>query len=248
MIGEQLQSRIHLWTAEAEALLAEPNNGIPTITEIQLRRRRVQKNRKLSIQMEEERKRASRVSQETENLRNAGSLIELSNDQLMKMGNDRLERRSKLVDVSTVGFWKATKAPSVKEWIYLCIKSMPCLGELVVVPRTKKQAEAIISLYLRRAKYITNHIHVFVYGKGDDKPKKSKQMVTKEDLLDWFGIFRDTEEAWSQVETTLPAAVSLLETLTTISNHYTKTTGTRDHQYDTDDEGIPSDDEDVEEV
>ena len=143
----------------------------------------------------------------------------------------------------------------MKEWIYLCIKSMPCLGELVVVPisqrpiRTKRQVEAIISLYLRHAKY-TNHIHEFVYRKGDDKPKKSKQMVTKEDLLDWFGIFRDTEEAWSwsQVETTPPAAVSLLETLTTISNHYTKTTGTRDHQYDTDDEDIPSDDEDVEEV
>jgi hypothetical protein len=207
--------------------------------------------------MEEERKRASRVSREkltAENLRIAGSSTELSNDQLMKMGNDRLERRSKLVEMSTVRFWKTTKAPSVKEWMYLCIKSMPCLGKLVVVPisqrpiRTKRQAEAIISLYLRRAKYITNHIHEFVYGKGDDKPKKSKQMVTKEDLLDWFGFFRDTEEAWSQVETTPPAAVSLLETFTTISNHYTNTTDTRDHQYDTDDEDIPSDDEDVEEV
>ena len=98
----------------------------------------------------------------------------------MKKSNDRLERRSKLVEMSTVRFWKATKAPSVKEWMYLCIKSMPCLGKLVVVPisqrpiRTKRQAEAIITLYLRRAKYITHHIHEFVYGKGDDKPKKSK--------------------------------------------------------------------------
>ncbi len=49
-----------MWAAEAEALLAEPNNGIPTITEIKLRGRRVQDTRKLSIQMEEERKRASR--------------------------------------------------------------------------------------------------------------------------------------------------------------------------------------------
>ena len=47
-----------MWAVEAEALLAEPNNGIPTITEIKLRGRRVQDKRKLSIiQMEEERKR-----------------------------------------------------------------------------------------------------------------------------------------------------------------------------------------------
>lgn len=65
--------------------------------------------------MEEEQTRTDHVPRKkvmAEELCVAGSTLELTNNQLMKMGDERLEWRAKLVEMSTMRFWMAVNVSS----------------------------------------------------------------------------------------------------------------------------------------
>eukprot|EP00956_Cyclotella_meneghiniana_P026852 scaffold59070_cov82-Cyclotella_meneghiniana.AAC.2 len=107
MIGEQLDEKLTSWMAEAKALLSEPGNGVPSITTIRDEGRRVQDKNNLSKQMEAEKKKVSRMRRTkltANDLLNTAKSLELTNDNMLKMGKERLEARARMTELATVSF------------------------------------------------------------------------------------------------------------------------------------------------
>ena len=155
MHGDQLATKLLQWLPLAEQVLTVPGL-IPSIQTIQRLGRRVQDKAKLEKQMEKEREKASRVTREkltAEVLAVRGRSIELSNDVQLKLGLELVDVRAKLVELSTVRFWKSVQTSSVKELMGLAIQAMPRLGLVVQVEESecptcyKKKVLEIISLH-----------------------------------------------------------------------------------------------------
>ena len=229
---------------EARALLAEPNHCIPTITEIKKSGRRVQDKNLLSTQMDEEARAAQRLRREkvtAEQLLDSAHNLELGNDQLLKMGNERLVDHEKLVQMSTQTFWNdvsksvCNKSDSSKvkanKWMTVALNSMTEFRRVVFLkkrgdggkfedirPQTKKEAKKLLDLYLHRVKRTSELIIQYLYGKDT---KQYDRLICAADLLHRLHFFvLDGESAWDHVDNIPPASLQVLQTFTSVDTHY----------------------------
>eukprot|EP00581_Thalassiosira_minuscula_P006125 CAMPEP_0183740210 /NCGR_PEP_ID=MMETSP0737-20130205/59007_1 /TAXON_ID=385413 /ORGANISM="Thalassiosira miniscula, Strain CCMP1093" /LENGTH=162 /DNA_ID=CAMNT_0025975211 /DNA_START=1146 /DNA_END=1630 /DNA_ORIENTATION=+ len=109
MISAQLIEGVKEWESIARALLSEPNHGIPTIWEVNKSGRRKQDKENFEAQLEAE-------SVRTANLRRAVITVqmieteakgaELSNDQVLRLGEERLALWVKLTEMSIKKYWE----------------------------------------------------------------------------------------------------------------------------------------------
>ena len=123
-----------------------------------------------------------------------GRSIELSKDVQLKLGLELVDVRTKLVELSTVRFWKSVQTSSVKELMGLAIQAMPRLGLVVKVEeserpiRYKKKVCEIISIYIKTSKEISELVFSFLKGEVNTRiPKpKGRRLYSKEDALFFF--------------------------------------------------------------
>lgn len=242
MIGHQLDEKLTSWLVEAKALLAEPDNGIPSITDIMVKGRRVQDKNNLKKQMDAEKKKASRLRRTkltANDLRNEAQSLELTNDNMLKMGKERLEARARMTQLATVKFWKSIPDKTPQQLLDLARKSMPFFDSIVnnpwknppkkppkkKLPKTmsKSNAEKLISQYISITKSASSHIIALLYGEGETQVKKSERLVSKEDIMFHFGLYKLEDDAWDHVEATPEASRKALESFCSINSHYTIT-------------------------
>jgi hypothetical protein len=200
---------------------------------------------------------------------------QLSNDDMMKLSEDRVSARSNVIHLSTNKFWQTMTLESGHQLILLAKSAMPRFHKMMYVkkkymPRTKTylkweeigKGDAMdwIKLYNKKCKNVSTLIYQYLYGVGKSIAPKNERLVSKEDLLLTYepvdgvriGAFYNVhaEEAWQQKDMTPPAVIKALSTFCNIDPHYSKTTNTTvnsEQQEMSDDESdSDSDSEDTE--
>jgi hypothetical protein len=232
MMGPQIEEQLAKWLPKAKALLAEPDHGIPLISEINRLGRRVQDKEVMKKQMDAEHAKAARVKRNkvtAEELRDAAMNATLTNDAVIAIAQDELDARLKMVKLTTNQHWKDIPTRKVyggAPLMFLARKSMPKLNEMVhmrqrrdkrgqLIPwckTTKSDALEWISSYNKKAKETASLIHEFLYGKGKDMTKKNERVSEKVDYLLAFGMYRpEIQEAFDHIETTPPATLRAVD-------------------------------------
>jgi hypothetical protein len=93
------------------------------------------------------------------------------------------------------------------------------------VPKTmsKTNAEKLIGQYISTTKSATSHIIIMLYGEGETQVRKSERLVSKEDIMFHYGLFKLEDDAWDHVEATPEVSKKALESFCNIISHYTVT-------------------------
>ena len=95
-------------------LLAEPDHGIPCVTEIKVAGRRVHDNENLKLQLTAEGRKSvnlTRAKLTVEQVKDLARSTELSNDRVMRLGEERLKVCMKLTETSVLKYWKELTIP-----------------------------------------------------------------------------------------------------------------------------------------
>ena len=238
-VSNQLLIRAAEFDQKTRLLLAESNHGIPSLTEIKLNGRRVQDKANLASQIAAEKASAANLTCEkltTEIIQAKASATTLSNDRLMRLGEERLSRRIKISEMSTQKFWLDLKIPDGNLWYrYVMGKAWVCYPLLTKIiyrkknakpVRTKTEAKNIIGEYLQKSKNVSKLICEFAYGKkGTDKavPKRERHCEPG-DILDYFGFFNIVEGVFGEAEEICEAAaLTVLSHFELVDPHYTYT-------------------------
>jgi hypothetical protein len=114
MMGFQLVDAVEDFGRKVRELLAKPGHGIPSVTLINKLDRRNQDKKNLAAQMEAKKKKALGNSQEqltVEMVRLDATSTDLSNNQVMRLGKERLAWRIRITEMSTQKFWKELVIP-----------------------------------------------------------------------------------------------------------------------------------------
>ena len=119
-----------------EAVLAKPGHGIPTVTQVSKGGWRVQDKNNLQVHVDAERKKSEKLTREKltlDRVAELASLMELSNDAVMKLGGERLAKRIKLTEMSKMKYWKELLVPEgevgYKYILKKALESMPKFDE-----------------------------------------------------------------------------------------------------------------------
>ena len=221
-LSSQLLDRLGSWLGKAMALLERPDHGIPTVTAIIKSGRRVQDKKLLEKQVEAEKAKTANLTRDeltVDMINEAASRTELSNDKLMKMGEDRLQLRLKIVEIYVQKFWKeiATPAgvPAHRHIMNIAWKSFPYLhmmvfrnkgatrSQLVTTLRehtydtstiikpisTKTELFKNIGSYLSKVKATSKLINEFMYGENNS-PKRAPKRDRLIEISDLLAIFK----------------------------------------------------------
>ena len=121
----------------------------------------------------------------------------------MRLGDERLQLRINIAEISTVKFWTELKLPDGAVWQRYCLSRAgvcyPRIGRIVYRKRdagrvrTKTEAKGIISEYLKKAKFTAKLIYQFAHGKNgtESAVPKRDSMFEEGDILAIFLIFQD---------------------------------------------------------
>jgi hypothetical protein len=127
----------------------------------------------------------------------------LSNDDALRLTDDRLTARKNVCHLSTNKFWQTMQMSSGYELFNLAMTAMPKFHEMIRVKLKysrklrrvmqlteigKGDACEFIGQYNKKAKETASLIHQYLYGVGKDSTKKSDRLVSKEDLLLEFTV------------------------------------------------------------
>ena len=113
-LGTQLVEQSKKFGISAKAFLAQPGHGIPTATDISIAGRRVQDSANLKAHVDAEKKMAAkltRVKLTADSVKAKALSVPLSNDAVMKLGDERLTMRIKLAERSVLKYWKDFPIP-----------------------------------------------------------------------------------------------------------------------------------------
>ncbi len=115
MMGVQLVDAMEEFDRNMTELLAKPENGVPSVSLVNLLCRRHQDKRNLADQMEAENKKAAGNSREqltVKMVRFDAAITDSSNDQVMRLlGKEHLAWRIRITEMSTQKFWKELSIP-----------------------------------------------------------------------------------------------------------------------------------------
>ena len=121
----------------AKALLAVPEHGIPTVTEIYIAGRFVQDKENVKAHIAAENKKAANLTCEKltpKKVKELAGAIQLSNDAVMRLGEERLSTRTKLAERFVFKYWKGLSIPegevAYKYILERALKSFPRFDEL----------------------------------------------------------------------------------------------------------------------
>ena len=132
-----------------------------------------------------------------------GKRSKLSNDDALRLTDDRLTARKNVCHLSTNKFWQTMQMSSGYELFNLAMTAMPKFHEMIRVKLKysrklrrvmqlteigKGDACEFIGQYNKKAKETASLIHQYLYGVGKDSTKKSDRLVSKEDLLLEFTV------------------------------------------------------------
>ncbi len=240
MISTQLTDYLPQWLKQAKELLQQRNHGIPTVTQIEDMGRRKQDKEKISNQVDAHNEKAASLRRQKltiADIKQEADKTVPSNDKILRMGVDRLQRRERINEVSVQKFWKELKvdgkAPAAKDLWMSAIKTFPHLlpfhrhGTAPTIIKSRGAAFTVIGKYLALSKNVTKSICDFCYGTDKTSrnfvPKRDRNFI-KSDLLEWLNfvqivdISEDTPDA--VVES---AAATCLSSFLTVEEHYTYT-------------------------
>jgi len=143
MISKQLLIRAEKFDQDARLLLANPGHGIPSLSDILYNGRRIQDATNLKEQVNSEKAGAANLSRDVltfEMIRTEACGTQLSNDRVMKLGEERLQLRLKIAEISTKRVWiNVLKIPSGKVWYkYVMQKAFICYPFIPMMVFRKK--------------------------------------------------------------------------------------------------------------
>ena len=223
--------------------MSHPNNGIPSLTEICNDGRRVQDRKQLEFQMNAEKaKRANltRTPLTLDMVRAEASETQLSNDRVMRLGEEKLELRVKIAEITVNTFWtrglvipQGLSNQKTAQFIMRAAwKSFPKMHQMIyrakdaTPDRTKKKVSDSIAHYLRTCKYVAQSIILFAYGKSGNEnatPRRERYLETG-DILNILKLVRIVDETFDGNEDAVePAAMTALFSFRQIDPHYTYT-------------------------
>jgi hypothetical protein len=160
---------------------------------------------------------------------------DLSNDQVMRLGKERLAWRIRITEMSTQKFWKDLSIPKriQKPGQYIVWTACKCFPHLSRVVwrknngapiKTKNRAMKAIGKYLTGVKMIAMLITEYTYGvRGSDKavPKRNRLFIPT-DVLDMCRYVKVMDnDALDGAKICKPAAKTVLPSFHHIDVHYT---------------------------
>ncbi len=188
--------------------MSEPGHGIPSVTEINKNGWRQQdKAYLLKTQMVAESAKVASLTREkitVDMVTKLACTTSLSNDRVLQLGDDQLQLRIKIVEMSNQKFWMDMAIPHGTCPRYImktAWKAFPHFHQLVygkidVQPdRTKVKVMSNIDEYLRKSKCTSKSICEYLYSiNGSQKAvPKREPMFGPGDILDIFKFFRVIE-------------------------------------------------------
>ena len=239
-LSEQLLSRVSAFVHSAKLLLANAGHGIPSVREVHNKGRRVQDSIILAKQVEAEKDRAATLTRDVvtpEMILTEARATNLSNDRVMKLGEERLNVRMRITEISTKRFWLQLKAPEGHLWQrYVLRKAFNCFPYFLTMMvyrkkdagrvKTKTEGAQIIGDYLKKSKLVVKLLNEFCHGGSGSNnavPKRERSFEPG-DLLDVFGFFRIRDGNFGDEEEICePAAERVLAAFDTVDPHYSYT-------------------------
>jgi len=228
------------FATEAKLLLSQDSNGIPSVSDIHKLGRRDEDKKRLIEQIKVEKEKAKNLKREVltlEGVKLEAKREELSNDRVMRLGDDRLELRVKIAEISTKKFWdKDLKIPNGKKQHKFIMKtawkSFPYMHLVVYRQkdanpvRTKTEALNNIGLYLRRTKDMAKNIIEYAYGVPGNKntvPKRDREWDAGDILwlFNWFRVGNESYDSGDKFHD--KSALNALQTFEHVDPHFTYT-------------------------
>ena len=112
--SEQLLERLEPWVQRETSVLLRPGHGVPSVKEISLAGRRVQDEANIAAQIAAEQEKVASQTRKpiTIDMGKADARsTELSNNRVMRLGDERLRLRMRLAEMSVQKFWKELTIP-----------------------------------------------------------------------------------------------------------------------------------------
>ncbi|KAL7498156.1 hypothetical protein ACHAWT_009680, partial [Skeletonema menzelii] len=247
MISAQLTEYLPKWLKEANELLQQPNHGIPSLTETRNKGRRDQDKKNIATQLEAHDEKVGTLTREkltVDAMKEEADRTTPSNDKLLRMGEERLQCREHICNITTKKYWVELeiggRRPHFHVLWFTAVKTFPHLlpfhrgGFQIPRPywrnitqiRTKTIATNIIGSYLSMAKKVTKLICDFCHGNDSTRrnfvPKRDRQFQ-QNDLLEWLNFVRVVDVFDSPNAIVENAASICLSTFHAVDDHYTYT-------------------------
>ena len=260
MVSDQLTEYLPKWLKQAKELLQQPNHRVPTLSDIKAMGRREQDKNNVAIQMRAHNEKAASLRRQklsVDAIKQRAIDIIPSNDNILRMGQERLQSRERIRELIVQRFWKELedggKVLGFKALWMSAVKSFPRIlrfnrttnsGPPQSIITSRASAMKVIGKYLTAAKKTTKLICDFCFGSSNCQdtnfvPKRERNFE-QSDLLEWmdFAIIVDLSDATNAiVESTASACLS---TFQSVDDHYTYTLS--DDGDDDDDDLTASDD------
>jgi hypothetical protein len=232
-----LLDRVQEFVRKSRDLLSEPGHGIPSVAEINKNGRRQQDKANLRTQMAAENAKVASLTWEkitVDMVTKLACTTSLSNDRVLRLGDDRLQLCIKIAEMSNQKFWKDMAVPcGTHPHRYImktAWKAFPHFHQLVYrkidaqPDRTKVKVMSNIGKYLRKSKCTSKSICEYLYGiNGSQKAvPKRERMFEPGDILDIFKFFRVIEVNGTE-DVCKAAALAITSSFECISEHYTYT-------------------------
>ena len=202
MIGEQVCDYVGPWVEPAKRLLSKPPEvtGIPTIGEINRDKVEAEKAKTANLRRE---------IVTVEDIESAARESELSNDRVLRLGDERLQARMKTVELTVLKFWKNDlKIPepnprdrainAVQYTLDMAWRTFPHMHQMAYRKmhwngenggkcewdaksvKTKKERDKLIGSFISGAKTTAKLITQYLYG----KPGDANAVPKRERLMD----------------------------------------------------------------
>ena len=151
--SKQLLERLEPWVQTATRVLSRPGHGVPSVRQIMQAGRRVQDEANLAEQIAAEQEKVAAQTREpitVEMVREDARSAELSNDRVMRLGEERLKFRVRLTEMSVQKFWKELVIPEgerpYRHVMRVGWKSFPLLHRMVFRKKGASIAELVSKL------------------------------------------------------------------------------------------------------
>lgn len=270
MISEQLTEYLPRWSKEANELLRQLNHGIPSLTEIKKRGRRDQDKKNIAIQLEAHNEKAATLTREKltiDAVKEEAAKTSPSNDNLLRMGEERLQSREHICTITTKKYWNELeidgRRPNYRVLWISAVKTFPLLlpfhrGTIqsvednhITIISNKTTATTVIGSYLKMAKKVTKLICDFCHGTDSNHrnfvPKRERKFI-QSDLLEVLDFVKVVDVSGSTNAVEESAANACLSTFQIIDDHYTYTRSNDDVLLTSSSDDVPADDGDAADV
>lgn len=249
LLSQQIACRAPQYEQQAETLIR--SGSVPPIKAIVTSGRRQQDKQHITDKVQKEKQKRQNLTREMktyEDFKTRAKETTLANDLMMMQGDNDIDRRSKLKEMSVQAFWNSMKDPvEYRDMFAIAVKAFPCLCNMVPRPDKALTSRAAIMKfaikpYLERSMKTSKTIYAMLYGeKGSDNEVPRRERALH--LMDIFNMFvRLVPSAWERV-TIQPVTLALISSFQQMDPHYVADYNTNDEIQDVGAEEHSSSDE-----